>query len=247
MTRVRKPKLYSELASWWPLMSAPSEYLEQAEQYAAILTSATQPEHVLELGSGGGNNASHLKNRFRLTLVDLSPEMLDVSRSLNPECSHHLGDMRSVRLGTLFDAVFIHDALSYLTTVDDLLRTLGTAFEHCRPGGATLLAPDDFRETFEPRSGTGGHDAEDRSLRYLEWTHDPDPADTTIESDFAFILRCADGPVRIVGDHHTCGLFGREQWLDLCRQAGFDPEIQRIRHSEPHAFETEVILCRKPA
>jgi SAM-dependent methyltransferase len=247
LTRLQQPKLYSELASWWPLMSAPGEYREEAEQYAALLTAASQPEHVLELGSGGGNSASHLKKLFRLTLVDLSPEMLEVSRTLNPECNHHPGDMRNVRLGTLFDAVFIHDALSYLTTADDLLRALATAFEHCRPGGATLLAPDGFRETFEPSCGTGGHDAGDRSLRYLEWTYDPDPSDTTVERDFAFILRSADAPTGIVGDHHTCGLFGRELWLDLCRKTGFEPGIQRIRHTDPKPFETEVILCRKPA
>ena len=243
---LRQPKLYSELASWWPLMSAPGRYREEAEQYAALLGQASQLEHVLELGSGGGNNASHLKNYFRLTLVDLSQEMLEVSRALNPECRHHPGDMRNIRLGTVFDAVFIHDALSYLTTADDLLRALATAFEHCRPGGTTLLAPDFFRETFEPRSGTGGHDSEDRSLRYLEWTYDPDPADTTVESDFAFILRSTDAPTRIVADHHTCGLFGRELWLDLCRSAGFEPELQRIRHTDPKPFETEAILCRKP-
>ncbi|MHC4615594.1 MAG: class I SAM-dependent methyltransferase, partial [Planctomycetota bacterium] len=57
---------------------------------------------VLELGSGGGNNASHLKKWFDMTLVDLSPHMLEVSRALNPECSHQQGDMRTVRLGTLF-------------------------------------------------------------------------------------------------------------------------------------------------
>jgi len=28
---------------------------------------------VLELGSGGGNNASYLKHRFAMTLVDRSP------------------------------------------------------------------------------------------------------------------------------------------------------------------------------
>ena len=73
---------------------------------------------LLELGSGGGNNASHLKTRFDCTLTDISPEMLALSRSLNPECEHLEGDMRTLRLGREFDVVFIHDAISYLTTED---------------------------------------------------------------------------------------------------------------------------------
>jgi trans-aconitate methyltransferase len=55
---------------------------------------------LLELGSGGGNNASHMNRRFaELVLVDVAPGMLEVSRRLNPECAHVAGDMRTVRLG----------------------------------------------------------------------------------------------------------------------------------------------------
>jgi SAM-dependent methyltransferase len=239
-------KLYSELAEWWPLVSAPADYAEEASQYAELLTTACRPDRVLELGSGGGNNASHLKKRFELTLVDLSPQMLQVSRSLNPECSHQMGDMRSVRLGRRFDAVFIHDAIIYLTTAADLSRAIETAFAHCRPGGASLLAPDGFRERFRPRVSTGGHDEGNRSLRYLEWTYDPDPADTIVETDFAFLLRSGSGPAEVVHDHHTTGLFERELWLDLCRKAGFEPEIHMVRSTQPEVIETEVVLCRRP-
>jgi SAM-dependent methyltransferase len=239
-------KLYSELAEWWPLMSSPVDYAEEARQYAELLTTACRPQRVLELGSGGGNNASHLKDRFELTLVDLSPEMLEVSRALNPECDHRVGDMRSVRLGGLFDAVFIQDAIGYMTTAADLYRAVETAFVHCRPGGASLFAPDWFRERFRPRVGTGGHDEGARSLRYLEWTYDPDPADTTVETDFAFLLRTGSGPARVVHDHHTTGLFERELWLDLCRRAGFQPETHLVRTTQPELFETEVVLCRRP-
>ena len=48
---------------------------------------------LLELGSGGGNNASHMKAHFAPTLVDASAGMLDVSRALNPECEHVEGDI----------------------------------------------------------------------------------------------------------------------------------------------------------
>ena len=74
--------------------------------------------------------------------------MLEVSRALNPECEHVLGDMRSVRLGRTFDAVLLHDAVSTMASKADLRRALETAFAHCAPGGAALLAPDQLRETF---------------------------------------------------------------------------------------------------
>jgi D-serine deaminase-like pyridoxal phosphate-dependent protein len=56
-------KLYDELAEWWPLLSAPADYAEEAEQYRGLFVEASEapPRTLLELGSGGGNNASHLK------------------------------------------------------------------------------------------------------------------------------------------------------------------------------------------
>src|SRR6266481_2515141 len=89
------------------------------------------PRTVLELGSGG-NNAFHLKSEFEMTLVDLSPQMLAVSRALNPECEHRVGDMRTVNLGRTFDAVFVHDAISYMTSEADLVAATRNAYRHCR-------------------------------------------------------------------------------------------------------------------
>jgi len=177
---------------------------------------------VLELGSGGGHNAVHLKARFAMTLVDLSEEMLEVSRRLNPECDHHRGDMRTVRLGRTFDAVFVHDAVDYMVSEADLRRAVGTAFAHCRPGGVAVFVPDDTRETFEPASDHGGSDGADgRGVRYLDWSWDPDPEDTWTVTEYAFLLRGADGSVDVVHETHRLGLFGREDWLRLLAAAGF--------------------------
>ena len=141
-----------------------------------------------------------------------------MSRSLNPECRHVLGDMRDVRLGEEFDAVFVHDAVDYITTEDDLAATAVTAAEHVRPGGAALFVPDFVRERFEARTQHGGHDGEGRALRYVEWDWDPDPSDKTYLSDFAYLLR-EDGVVRCVHDRHVCGLFPRSLWIELLERA----------------------------
>lgn len=219
-------RLYGDLAAWWPLISAPEEYAEEAATAATALGSASIPvREVLELGSGGGHNAVHLKARFALTLIDLSPGMLAVSRRLNPECAHHQGDMRTIRLGRTFDAVFVHDAVAYMLTEQDLREVIGTAFAHCRPGGIALFIPDHTAEDFEPVTSHGGSDdPSGRGARYLEWTWDPDPADTWIQSEYAFLLREAHGPVRVVHETHLTGLFSRDVWLALIADAGFRPE-----------------------
>ena len=240
--------LYERLSSWWPLLSPPADYAEEAEFYASrLLATGSEPARtLLELGSGGGNNASYLKARFTMTLVDLSEGMLAVSRDINPECEHVHGDMRTIRLGRQFDRVFIHDAIVYMTTLSDLRRAIESAFVHCRPDGAALFAPDHVRENFRPGTDHGGSDNEHRGLRYLEWTWDPDPADSTCIVDYAYMLRESDGTVRVEHDRHIEGLFGRTEWMQLLADAGFEPHNLPFDHSELTPGSYEVFVGVKP-
>jgi SAM-dependent methyltransferase len=236
--------LYDELAAWWPLLSRPEEYREEAAFFAGTLTEIGEPpcHSVLELGSGGGNNASHLKARFTMTLVDISPGMLAVSAALNPECEHVAGDMRTIRLGRQFDRVFIHDAIVYMTTLEDLRRALETAFVHCRPGGASMFVPDYTRENFAPSTDHGGYEGSGRALRYLEWAWDPDPADSMYVTDFAYLLRERDGTIRVAHDRHIEGLFSRSDWLRLLAEVGFEPRSVPFEHSELEPGSHEVFV-----
>jgi hypothetical protein len=46
--------LYGELAGWFYLLTAPSDYAEEAAVYRRLLDAAGPVKTVLELGSGGG-------------------------------------------------------------------------------------------------------------------------------------------------------------------------------------------------
>ena len=217
-------RLYQDLAEWWPLISPPSEYAEEAAYLAAVLESGPGPvREVLDLGSGGGNVAVHLKRYARLTLVDISESMLAVSRRLSPECAHHQGDMRTIRLGTAFDAVLVHDAVDYMTSEDDLRQAIETAFAHCRPGGMALFVPDHTAESFRAGSGGGGgSDPSGRQASFREWTWDPDPGDSWVQAEYEFSLRSADGAVQTVHETHRLAAFGRADWVRLLAAAGFE-------------------------
>ena len=241
-------RFYGELAEWWPLISPPDDYAEEAAYTRSLLVSAERPVHeVLELGSGGGHNAVHLKTSFAMTLVDLSPAMLEMSRQLNAECEHIQGDMRTLRLDRTFDAVFIHDAIEYMTTEDDLRAAMRTAFAHCRPGGVAVLMPDTTTDRWVDTTEEDGSDGDDgRSVRLLSWEWDPDPTDTAIRTDYAFMLREADGTVRVVHEAHVTGLFPTELWLRLLGEVGFQPEVVIEETTEDRA-PREVFVARRPA
>jgi SAM-dependent methyltransferase len=247
VTASNSPRLFRDLARWWHLFSAPEDYAEEADFWrrAFVQHSAPRPKTVLELGSGGGNSAFHLKRHFEMTLCDLSQGMLDLSASINPECEHVRGDMRRLRLHREFDAVFVHDAINYMIGEDDLRGVMMTAYAHLRPGGVALFGPDCTRESFRAGTHCGGHDGpEGRGLRYTVWVSDPDPRDTQFTLDFAYMLREPGGRVRVEQDRHYYCLFGKDEWLAFLRDAGFRARYLVQHHGD--AGKLPVFLGRKP-
>ena len=75
-------RIYSDLAPWFHLLTGLADHEEEASYYMRVIEAASEgsARTLLELGSGGGNNASHMKTRFPLT--DLSAEMLGLSRTI---------------------------------------------------------------------------------------------------------------------------------------------------------------------
>ena len=223
---MQQNRLYHDLAYLWPIISPPQEYAVEAWYCSRALRSKLGPGdlHILELGVGGGHNLSHLTRDFRATAVDISEEMLALSRELNPGVVHFQGDMRTVRLGRTFDAVLVHDAIIYMLTEEDLSNTFATARAHLQPGGVLLLAPDWFKEDFSsPSVEHWTRQADGMELTFVEYAHDPDPTDTTMESIFVYFIR-EGGELRVEMDRHITGLFPSDTWLRMLRGGGFVPE-----------------------
>jgi SAM-dependent methyltransferase len=219
------PRLYRELADWYPLLTPVDDYAEETAFYRRLFETHCRraPRTLLDLGSGGGHNAAHLKATLDCTLGDLAPAMLSLSRRLNPDCEHVQGDMRSIRLGGVFDCVLLHDAVSYMASRADLTSAIATAFEHTAPGGVAMFQPDFISETFEPGTETGGSDAGGRALRFLEWRWASDSRDDNYLTDMAYLLRDENGAVEVFHDRHVMGLFSRDVWLELIVAVGFEP------------------------
>lgn len=237
-------QFYHELAEWWPLISPIEDYAEEAAFFSTLFApvAAQSHAHLLELGCGGGSNAFHMKAAFSaVTLSDMSPAMLAISQRLNPDCVHIDGDMRTLRLNKTFDAVFIHDAIGYMTTLEDLRRAFETAYVHCRAGGMAVFVPDCVRETFRAEIDEGGGEGYDRAVRFISWDADIDNTASVYITDYVFVLRVKGQPLSIVHEQHVQGLFSRAEWLALLADVGFHAQIVI------DSYEREVFVATKPA
>jgi SAM-dependent methyltransferase len=233
---LKENRLYNDLAYLWPVvgyhfsLSLPEGYALEAWRLREALRAKLGPgrHSLLELGVGGGHLLSHLTSEFQATAVDISEQMLALSRKLNPEVEHQLGDMRQVRLGRTFQAVLIHDAICYMLSEDDLRAVFATARAHLEPEGVFIAAPDWFLETFK---GTSVHhwinQKDTLEVTFIEYVHDPDPSDTTIEFILFFLLH-EHGQLHIEQDQHITGLFPLGTWLHLMSDAGF--QVEEIKY-----------------
>ena len=227
--------MYDEFSHLWTQITAPEDYAEEAAVLRDVLfellevgasSSTSYRPSVLELGVGGGNNLSHMTDFVDAVAADISPQMLDVSKRLNPGVEHIIGDMREMRLNRTFDAVIIHDAISYILTVADLRRTFQTARAHLEPGGVLIAGPDWIKgvtsvPNLSCKLGKPGE------LSYAEFVHDPEPDDTEVEVIFTFYIPEENGGVRIEDDRHRHGLFPLESWLLAVRESGFESGTRR--------------------
>jgi len=100
--------------------------------------------------------------------------------------------------------------------------------------------PDYVRETFTPTTDHAGSDGDQRALRYLAWTYDPDETDTHYTTDYVYLLRDADQLTRVEHEQHICGLFSRTQWGGLLSEIGFQPEIVQDQYAR------ELFVARRP-
>lgn len=172
----------------------------------------------------------HLTNDFDATAIDISEQMLEQSRRLNPGVEHLLGDMRTIRLDRKFGAVLIHDAVCHMLTESDLSKAFATAAAHLRPGGLLVTSPDYVKETFEDNKvGYACNSDGDLTMTYIEYEFDRDPNDTVYQSVIFYIMRRGSDPPLIEQDGHTLGLFPLNAWKRLLDRAGFDVEVRAFR------------------
>lgn len=226
-SQIQRPRLYHDLAYLWPLADPPEDYVFEASYWRDALRDKLGKGHhqILELGVGGGHLLSHLVPEFRATAVDISKQMLENARRLNPGVEHLEGDMRTVRLGKKFLAVLAHDAISYMLTENDLKAAFVTAREHLNPGGIFITVPDWFRETFRHTSVSHSTiNRKDLEITFIKYVCDPDPTDSTIETHFFFLIS-EHGKIRMEHDRHVTGLFSIVDWQDWVSDAGFDVEL----------------------
>lgn len=243
----RNRRLYQDLAWVWPIISPPQEYIKETKNFVAIIKKHIEfkPQTLLHLGCGGGHNDFTFKKYFKVTGIDVSPAMLGLARKLNPENSYRRGDMRNVRLKQKFDVVVSPDSIAYMSSERDLKRAFETAYYHLKPGGVFLVLIESDKERFEQnKTFLSSYKKGDTEITYIENYYDPDPADTTFEANFVYLIR-RRGKLAIETDRHLIGIFTVKVWLKLLQHVGFKVKVMKFYHPQLAKGYCPMLICKK--
>jgi 2-polyprenyl-3-methyl-5-hydroxy-6-metoxy-1,4-benzoquinol methylase len=104
-------------------------------------TASTQPYRVLDAGCGTGRMAIELARRgVDIVGVDLDEVMLKQARKKAPQLDWRLGDLSSIELDKVFDAIVLAGNVMIYVTPGTEAATLANMAHHLKPGGLLVAA-----------------------------------------------------------------------------------------------------------
>ena len=204
---------YNDLAWTDNILAPPETYEKEVLFYVEAIKSRISAPNItmLHLGCGAGGHDFHFKKHFLVTGVDISKGMLAQAKKRNPEVTYETGDMRTVDLNKKFDVVVIPDSIGYMTTLEDLKKTIINAAGHLKTGGILLVVAhmkEDFRENNFAYSG------EKDNLHITAFENNHIVSDSTYEAAIIYLIR-REGELNIYHEVHTLGFFSHDQWLSI--------------------------------
>lgn len=155
-----------------------------ANQYAQLVLDQIQTGTCLDLACGTGTISEKLKAHFKITGLDLDPEMLKEYTKRNPECQTILGSMCDLSALGYFDTILLFgDSLNYVLGADELKTVLSQAISHLDEKGVFIFDMhtenryEEFKEEYLEEGIVCGHP--------FQWTILSMP-DQIINHHFAF-------------------------------------------------------------
>lgn len=138
---------FHSYANYYDLIYQDKDYKSECDFLEAIFSKyfSKLVRSILDLGCGTGGHTLILAERgYEVTGIDLSQEMLEISRrkgkerKLNVEFSQ--GDIRNIELNQKFDAVIsMFAVISYQITNEDLISTFKVALKHLKKNGLFIF------------------------------------------------------------------------------------------------------------
>jgi ubiquinone/menaquinone biosynthesis C-methylase UbiE len=216
---------YETLAKYYDLIYDFKDYKDEADRIHNIIqeNKVSQGNSLLDAACGTGNHLVHLKEKYDVTGLDISEEMLAIARKKMPEIELVHGSMTSMNLNRKVDVITcLFGSITYLTTTKDLSDAIHSFSNHLVPGGVVLIEPLFTKETV--RHGSLGISCIDNPELKLARVNMSRIEGDVAYLDFHFLLATKEGVEHFV-DPSPMGIFSRNTFMSLMKESGLSPKF----------------------
>jgi len=214
--------VFEETARYYDRIYAFKDYAAEASKIRSIVEGElrTGGRRLLDVACGTGLHLEHLKAHFDAEGLDLSPELLEVSRERNPEVTHHLADMRTFELDARFDVVTcLFSSIGYMTTIDDLHRATERMASQLVPGGLLIVEPWLTPDAWRPNT-VHGLFVDEPELKIARVNTSLTEGRVSV-FDLHHLIGTTEGTRHVV-EHHELGLYTIDEMTEAFAAAGLD-------------------------
>ena len=242
-------KLYSKLSEVYEAMYTTFINYEEEYTFYNNILSKYKKSNLLEIGSGTGNLAVYFEeNGYNYCGLDLSKEMVDISKRKLPLSTFIVGDMRTFTTKNKVDSVLITGrTISYLLSNEDVMSAFARIYKNLDIGGIVSF---DFIDAnrFIPRILKGEeitHEAIYKDVKYKRkstW-------ELRLKTGMDFIWhseyskKVGDTFLKIEDDTSIVRTFTKDEIEIFLLINNF--EIKEIIDRETYAFPTYIIVAEK--
>ncbi len=216
-------KAYENLAVWFEYLNDDCDY-ENWSQYLLSKLSAYSLTDGLDIGCGGGwFTRAFSRHGYRMTGVDVSPQMLDFAQAQSMKegvrAEYLLGDVVKLKTLKKYDfATAINDCINYVPK-----DKLGSAFKSVKnalkKGGIFLFDISSTKKFREKIANTVSVDDRD-DITYVCFNKQEQDGATM---DVSLFIRRADGLYERKEETHRQYAYTEEEIITALKENGFTP------------------------
>lgn len=218
-------ELYSKYAKYYDKIYASKDYKAETEfiNWAIDKHKKSIGKSLLDVACGTGNHIQYLKNKYKITGLDINFEMLKLAKKKISNVKFLKGDMKTLDIKNEFDIILcMFAAIAYNLTYEELESTLKRFYKHLTNGGMILFDLH-IHEDYFLGDQVWVNTVVEPDLKIARISQSPQKK-PILDLDLVFLIK-ENGIVDFDIDQHQIGLFNVEKIKNVMENIGFKTSI----------------------
>ena len=216
---MRAQNMFTQSAHLYDAIYYFKDYAQEVERLVALVGNYNSgAKTLLDVACGTGKHLECLQSHYQVEGLDLNDEFLQTARERLPEVPLHRASMLDFNFDRGFDVVTcLFSSIGYVQTTENLHQTIGNMARHLNPGGALMVEPWFYPDTYYP-GRVHANFVNEPELKIARMTVSAVDGQLSI-MDMHYLVGTPDG-IRQFNERHALGLFTHDEYVNAIEAAG---------------------------